>query len=102
MRYTGHARRHLPLVTFDFHGNSQVSIENAAFGIPVEWKNYPARGLLTVDNDARLVASNSTLRRLRIITRDKGSVRFDNSVQTDDVVIEPNGGPIEFLDVQKN
>ncbi len=88
-------------VTFDFHGNSQVSIENAAFGIPMEWKNYPARGLLTVDNDARLVADNSTLRRLRIITRDKGSVRFDNSVQTEDVVSEQNGGPIEFLDVQK-
>jgi hypothetical protein len=53
-------------------------------------------GQVTVSDQARLIGTNVSLGRLRLITRNSGAMRFDQYTTTDTIDKTQDGGAIEF------
>jgi hypothetical protein len=89
--------------TLDLHGSSKVELINARLGRPLQYG--PIRkddlqasviGQVTVGDQAQLVGRNISLGRLRLITRNNGTMRFDPYTATDTIDRTQDGGNIEF------
>jgi hypothetical protein len=89
--------------TLDLHGSSKVELINARLGRPFQYGpiskvDNPSSviGQVTVGDQAQLVGRNVSLGRLRLITRDKGTMRFGPYTTTDTIDKTQDGGNIEF------
>lgn len=89
--------------TLDLHGSSKVEMINARLGRPLQYgpiskADNPASviGQVTVGDQAQLFGRNISLGRLRLITRDNGTMRFGRYTTTDTIDRTKEGGDIEF------
>ena len=77
-------------------GKGELSITNAELGIPRAWGAWNGLGQIAVSDKARLVASACLLRKIQLITKDKGTMAFTACERQEDVSLRQNGGHIHF------
>jgi hypothetical protein len=82
--------------SFDVFGKGELSIANAELGIPRAWGAWNGLGQIAVSDEARLVASACLLRKIQLITKDKGTMAFTACERQEDVSLRQNGGHIQF------
>jgi hypothetical protein len=89
--------------TLDLHGSSKVELINARLGRPLQYGpiskvDNPASviGQVTVCDQAQLLGRNISMGRLRLITRNDGTMRFGPYITTDTIDKTQDGGKIEF------
>ena len=95
--------------TLDLHGSSKVELINARLGRPLQYgpiskADNPASviGQVTVADQAQLVGRHVSLGRLRLITRDQGTMRFGPYATRDPIDQTQDGGTIEFgMEIKK-
>jgi len=82
--------------TLDVHGNAEVELTNVRLGRPPAQGGEQSSviGQVGVEADARLVGRNVSLGRLRLITRDRGSITLDDVDGAEHVTQQADGGPI--------
>lgn len=95
--------------TLDLHGSSRVEMINARLGRPLQYGpiskvDNPASviGQVTVGDQAQLSGRNISMGRLRLITRNDGTMRFGPYAPTDAIDTRQEGGKIEFGSETKN
>lgn len=84
--------------TLDVHGNAEVELANARLGRrPTQGAEKSSTvGQVGVEGDASLAGHNVSLGRLRLITRDRGSITLDDVDDTNYVTQQADGGPIRI------
>ena len=61
------------------------------------WDGSSVIGQVSADNESRIVGRNVSLGRLKLITRRRGEITFENATTTDQLIKQPEGGPIRVI-----